>query len=98
MTSVVRIKTLFVLHLEIEEGVEKFSIRFSGLTRDVPGKGREMNSLRLVERIQGVDCVRGVRLFMEHEHGSPTTKSLSSMAPVTGLLPHLNYSKKILQV
>jgi hypothetical protein len=46
VTSVVRIKTLFVLHLEIEEGVEKFSIRFSVLTRNVPGKGGGMNSLR----------------------------------------------------
>jgi hypothetical protein len=27
-------ETLFVLHLEIEEGVEKFSIRFSGLTKE----------------------------------------------------------------
>lgn len=80
VTSVVRTKTLFVLHLEIEEGVEKFSIRFSGLTRDVPGKVGEMNSLTLVEINQGADCVRGARLFMEHEHGSLTTKSLSSIA------------------
>jgi hypothetical protein len=46
VTSVECIKTLFVLHLEIEAGVEKISIRFSGLTRDVPGKGGGMNSLR----------------------------------------------------
>jgi hypothetical protein len=77
---------------------KKFFIRFSGLTRDVPGKGGGNELVTQVQSDQGADCVTQARLFMEHELRSLTTKSLSSMAPVTGLLPHLNYSRKILQV